>query len=79
MKDSLLKDILLAVDTFHFYACFPRIPNTREATEGLAGQFALKLQKTKWRSGVCDESVVIFYSKEDGVVSLQDFCFCHPM
>ena len=45
------------------------IPKTRDATEAMAGQFALKLQKTKWKSGVCDESVVIFFSKEDGVVS----------
>ena len=36
---------------------------------GLASKFALTLLNKNWKTGECDEAVVIFYSKEDGVVS----------
>ena len=45
------------------------VPETVTATMGLASKFALTLLNKNWKTGECDEAVVIFYSKEDGVVS----------
>lgn len=46
-------------------------PKSREASEGLAGKFALTLLNKNWKIGECNEEVVILYSKEDGILRTQ--------
>lgn len=46
-------------------------PETVTATMGLASKFALTLLNKNWKQGNCNEAVIIFYSKEDGVLRTQ--------
>ena len=67
----LLKCHLMLLVKVIYIKCYFRAKDTADSRKALVNQFALDLLNKHWTGwDVCDEVIIVVFSKDDGIVSI---------